>query len=71
VAQQQKGLQPQWQAFFAELERMGFTEGRNLEIERYSGEGRTDGYAELAEYVVRRNPDVSVAMADACATGWR
>jgi putative tryptophan/tyrosine transport system substrate-binding protein len=35
-----------------------FTEGRNLEIERYSSEGRTEGYPELAEYIVRRNPDV-------------
>jgi len=58
VAQQRKGLQPQWQAFFAELERSGFTEGSNLEIERYSGEGRSDGYTELAEYIVGRNPDV-------------
>jgi putative ABC transport system substrate-binding protein len=58
----QNGPHPQWHAFFNELERLGFTEGHNLEIERYSGEGRSDKYVELAEYIVGRNPDVIFAM---------
>jgi putative tryptophan/tyrosine transport system substrate-binding protein len=28
-----------WRAFFAELRRLGYTEGENLIIERYSAEG--------------------------------
>jgi hypothetical protein len=48
----------QWRAFFSELEQLGFAEGKNIVVERYYGEGRTDRYAELAKEVVRRNPDV-------------
>jgi putative ABC transport system substrate-binding protein len=48
----------QLRAFFAELERLGFTEGHNVEVERYSGEGRSDRYTELAEHIVGRKPDV-------------
>jgi len=28
--------------FFTELNRLGYTEGKNLLVERYSGEGRAD-----------------------------
>jgi putative ABC transport system substrate-binding protein len=58
----QEGPHAQWRAFFAELERLGFTEGHNFEVERYSGEGRSDSYAELAQHIVSRNPDVIFAM---------
>ena len=47
-----------WRAFFVELERLGFSEGTNLVVERYSGEGRTDHYGELAKLVVRSRPDL-------------
>ena len=49
-----------WQAFWEELRRLGDVEGENLTVERYSGEGRPAGYAELAREVVSRNPDVIV-----------
>jgi putative tryptophan/tyrosine transport system substrate-binding protein len=49
-----------WQAFWEELHRLGDVEGQNLIVERYSGEGRPDGYADLARKVVSRNPDVIV-----------
>ncbi len=52
-----------WQAFFEELRRLGDVEGQNLTIERYSGEGRPEGFADLAREVVSRNPDVIVAVA--------
>jgi putative ABC transport system substrate-binding protein len=39
---------------------LGDVEGENLTVERYSGEGRPAGYAELAREVVSRNPDVIV-----------
>lgn len=44
--------------FYEELGRLGFVEGQNLVVERYSAEGRTDQYSELARDVVRSNPDL-------------
>jgi putative tryptophan/tyrosine transport system substrate-binding protein len=49
-----------WQAFWQELRRLGDVEGQNLTVERYSGEGRPEGYADLAREVVSRSPDVIV-----------
>jgi putative tryptophan/tyrosine transport system substrate-binding protein len=49
-----------WQAFWEELRHSGDVEGQNLIVERYSGEGRPEGYADLARKVVSRNPDVIV-----------
>ena len=57
----EQGTRP-WQAFFAELRRLGDVEGQNLTIERYSGEGRPEGFADLAREVVSRNPDLIVAI---------
>jgi putative tryptophan/tyrosine transport system substrate-binding protein len=56
-----QGVGP-WQAFFAELRRLGDVEGQNLTVERYSGEGRPQGFADLAREVVSRNPEVIVAI---------
>jgi putative ABC transport system substrate-binding protein len=50
-----------YRAFFQELRRLGYVEGRNLIVERYSGQGRTEHYAELARDVVRSKPDVILA----------
>src|SRR5215472_329600 len=44
-----------------ELRRLGYVEGQNLLIERFSGEGRAAHYPDLARDVVRRNPDVIIA----------
>jgi putative ABC transport system substrate-binding protein len=49
-----------WRAFWEELRRLGDVEGQNLVVERYSGEGWPEGYADLARAVVSRNPDVIV-----------
>ena len=49
---------PWFPAFFAELRRLGYVEGQNLRVERYSAEGRTAQYADLAREVVSRRPDV-------------
>jgi putative ABC transport system substrate-binding protein len=46
--------------FFEELSRLGYVEGQNLEVERYSGEGRSERYAELAHDVVNTRPDLIV-----------
>jgi putative ABC transport system substrate-binding protein len=48
-------------AVFEELTRLGYVEGRNLLIERYSGEGRAAHYPELARQIVSRNPDLIIA----------
>jgi putative ABC transport system substrate-binding protein len=47
-----------WDAFFGELRRLGYVDGKNLLVERYSGEGRVERFPELASNVVRRNPDL-------------
>src|SRR5947208_10040284 len=49
-----------WRAFFAELRRLGYIEGENLIIERYSAEGHHERYADLAREIVNRNPDLIV-----------
>ena len=49
-----------WRAFFGELRRLGYVEGENLIIERYSAEGHHERYADLAREIVTRNPDVIV-----------
>jgi putative ABC transport system substrate-binding protein len=54
-----------WQAFFDQLQRLGNIEGQNLAIERYSGEGRPEGYPDLAREIVNRKPDLIVATNDA------
>jgi len=55
------GGNPVYRAFFEELRRLGDVEGQNLVVERYSGEGRTDHYAQLAREVIGRNPDLVFA----------
>src|SRR5437588_3504333 len=49
-----------WRAFFGELRRLGYVEGENLIIERYSAEGHHERYADLAREIVTRNPDLIV-----------
>jgi putative ABC transport system substrate-binding protein len=48
-------------AFFEELRRLGYVEGQNLVVERYSGEGRPESLRTLARDVVRRSPDLIYA----------
>jgi putative tryptophan/tyrosine transport system substrate-binding protein len=62
---------PFWHAFFAELRRLGDVEGQNLVVERYSGEGRPEGYADLARDVVNSSPDLIVALDAAIAQAAR
>jgi len=49
-----------WRAFFAELRRLGYVEGENLIIERYSAEGHHERYTGLIREIVGRNPKVIV-----------
>ena len=50
---------------------MGYVEGQNLTIDRYSGEGWPEEYADLAREVASRSPDVIVASTDAIARAVR
>jgi putative tryptophan/tyrosine transport system substrate-binding protein len=52
---------PLMKKIFRELRRLGYVEGENLLIERYSGEGRAAHYLDLARQVVVRNPDLIIA----------
>jgi len=60
-----------WQPFWEELRRLGDAEGQNLVVEGYSGEGRPEGYADLAREVTSRSPDVIVAITGPVAQALR
>ena len=49
-------------AIFEELLRLGYVEGRNLLIERYSGEGRAAHYPDLVRQIVNQNPDLIITI---------
>jgi putative tryptophan/tyrosine transport system substrate-binding protein len=49
---------PELQALFRELRRLGYVEGQNLVVARYSAEGRADRFPELARDIVNSNPDL-------------
>jgi putative tryptophan/tyrosine transport system substrate-binding protein len=51
-----------WREFFHELRQLGYIEGNNLVVERFSGEGRIDHYPELAREAAARNPNVIFAI---------
>jgi putative tryptophan/tyrosine transport system substrate-binding protein len=44
--------------WFEELNHLGYVEGQNLIVERYSAEGRTGQFVQLAQDVVNSHPDV-------------
>src|SRR6478672_9049174 len=54
---------PQYRAFFEELSRLGYDEGQNFGVERYSGGGQPERYADLVRDVVKTHPDLIVAVA--------
>src|SRR6202051_4973162 len=49
-----------WRAFFSELRRLGYVEGENLIIERYSADGHHERYVNLAREIVSSKPDLIV-----------
>ena len=50
-----------YRAFFDEFRRLGYVEGQNVLIDRFSGEGNVEKYATLVDKVVDRNFDVVFA----------
>jgi putative ABC transport system substrate-binding protein len=51
-----------WREFFHELRQLGYLEGNNLVVERFSCEGRIDHYPGLAHEAADRNPNVIFAI---------
>ena len=62
VSEMSVSSQTYYRAFFEELIRLGYIEGQNLGVERYSGEGQSERYAELVRNVVNTHPDVIVTL---------
>jgi putative tryptophan/tyrosine transport system substrate-binding protein len=58
VADMRIGGDAGYDTFFNELKRLGYAEGENLIVERYSAEGVPDRYPDLAKNIVSTNPDV-------------
>jgi putative ABC transport system substrate-binding protein len=56
----ESGRNPYYGALFKELRRLGYIEGVNLVVSRYSGEGQEERFPELCQEVVRTNPEVIV-----------
>ena len=52
------GTLPGFSAFFQRLRQLGYIEGQNLAVDRWSGEGRTEHFAKLAGDIVRSDPDL-------------
>src|SRR5262249_23959141 len=48
-------------AYFTELSKVGYVEGRNLTVERFLGLGQPERLAEIAEAAVASRPDLIVA----------
>lgn len=60
-----------WPAFFLELRRLGYVEGRNLIIERYSAEGHHERYGDIVREIVSRNPDLIVTGTNPVVSAFR
>ena len=57
-----EGMQATSRPFFDELKRLGYIEGENLVVERYSGGGRIERYQSLAQEVVDTKPDLILSI---------
>jgi putative ABC transport system substrate-binding protein len=53
---------PLYRPLFAELRRLGYIEGHNLVVERYSIWGLKEPFSELATSIVHQNPDLIFAI---------
>ncbi len=51
-----------FRAYFQELNRLGYIEGKNLLVERYSALGRQESYEEIARAIVSSRPDLILSL---------
>jgi putative ABC transport system substrate-binding protein len=58
---------PSYRAFFQRLRELGYVEGQNLTVERYSTEGKTERFTDFAREIVRSSPDLIYAEGDRLA----
>jgi putative tryptophan/tyrosine transport system substrate-binding protein len=58
------GGDPNFSIIFEEMKRLGYVEGVNLIVDRYSAEGRFDRFPEIARDVVVTRPDVIFAISN-------
>jgi putative ABC transport system substrate-binding protein len=61
-AQSVEAMQGASKAFFDELKRLGYVEGENLAVERYSGGGQIERYGAIAQEVVDTKPDLILSI---------
>jgi putative ABC transport system substrate-binding protein len=54
----ESGINRNWRTLFKELRRLGYSEGQNLKVERYSSDHLIRDFPALADEVVRGGPDV-------------
>jgi putative ABC transport system substrate-binding protein len=67
----ESGGNPYYGALFKELRRLGYIEGVNLVVIRYSAEGREERFPELCQEVVRTNPDIIVTARSSLALSFK
>ena len=60
----ENGRNPNIATLFRELRRLGYVEGRNLFVQRFSGSGDNAGYDKLARDVVATAPDLIIAISN-------
>jgi len=58
------GGDPNYTIILEEIKRLGYVEGVNLTVDRYSAEGRFDRFPEIAREVVATRPDVIFALSN-------
>jgi len=51
-----------YKAFFGELDKLGYNEGQNLILERYSAFGHSKGYEDVARAIVAGHPDLIISL---------
>jgi putative ABC transport system substrate-binding protein len=54
-----------YSAFFVELNRLGYVEGKTIIVEGYSGFGQPDHYGEVARAIVATHPDLIISISGA------
>jgi putative ABC transport system substrate-binding protein len=56
---------PAYKAFFGELNKLGYNEGQNLIVERYSAFGHSEAYGDVARAIVASHPDLIISLGGA------
>jgi putative ABC transport system substrate-binding protein len=71
IEQMTEARDPVLRHLLADLRRLGYTEGRSLVVQRFSGAGGRERYPDLGREVVRSGPDVIFARSGRLAQAFR